>query len=449
MNVINDPRNRANRGSVLLVVMGTIVVIGIALAAVLGLATHEQRILARTSAWNSALPVAEAGIEEAMSHLQKVKDGPRAVNGWVADGSSFKLGRTNSSDSRYVVGISGPSGTNPPNVLSVGEVWCPSAGRHIKRTVLVTAVPRGRFYKGLMAKGKISINGLFSSDSFDSLRTGLNINGQYDPTIRSDNGDVGTILSEPGAITLGGQVKLYGTVGTGPDGTVTVSGTQASIGTENWVDGANGGIQADHHTKDMNVSFPAVTAPTNSSSFSTPQSGTVGGIGIPPLIIGGTFYKYILDNGDYKLSTLSLSSSDKVLVRGKARLVVDKDVSLTGTSYIQIDPNASLELYVKQGTVTVGGSSVVNNAGNAANFSLFGLPGLTAVNMTGNGTFIGTIYAPQASLKMSGSGNDVLDFIGAGIFNDISGIGNFKFHYDESLSYRSIESFVITSWQEL
>jgi hypothetical protein len=196
----------------------------------------------------------------------------------------------------------------------------------------------------------------------------------------------------------------------------------------------------------MNVSFPSVTY-TNSGP--APQPGVVGGVGIPPLVIGGTYYKYILDNGNYSLSTLSLSSDDKVLVRGNAKLVVDKDVSLAGQSFIQIDPNASLELYVKQGTVSIGGSSVVNYSGYAANFSLFGLPGLTTVNMTGNGTFIGTIYAPQASLKMAGSGSDVIDFIGAGIFNDISGIGNFKFHYDESLSYSAIESFVITSWQEL
>jgi hypothetical protein len=445
MKPINYTPNRANHGSVLLVVMGTIVVIGIALAAVLSLTTHEQRILARTSAWNAALPVAEAGIEEAMSHLQKVKAGPRDVNGWAGDGSSFVLGRTNSADSRYLVGISGPSGTNAADVLSIGEFFCPSADRYIRRTVLVTAVPRGRFYKGLMAKGTINMSGQFSSDSFDSLKPDLSNNGQYDPNKHGDNGDVGTISSEPGAITLGGQVEIYGSVGTGPDGTVSI-GSQASVGDESWVDGANSGIQTDHHTKDMNVSFPSVTY-TNSGP--APQPGLVGGVGIPPLVIGGTSYKYILDDGNYSLSTLSLSSDEKVLVRGNAKLVVDKDVSLSGQSFIQIDPNASLELYVKRGTFSISGSSVVNKSGYAANFSLFGLPGLTTVNMSGNGTFVGTIYAPQASLKMAGGGSDVLDFIGAGIFNDISGIGNFKFHYDESLSYSGIESFVITSWQEL
>jgi Tfp pilus assembly protein PilX len=425
--------------------MGTVVVIGIALAAVLSLATHEQRILARTTSWNIALPAAEAGIEEAMSHLRKVNGGPRAVNGWVASGSSFVLSRTNATDSRFTVAI---SSTTPPVIQSFGEVSCPSAGRYIGRSVQVTTMGNGKYHKGLMAKGKITMSGQFSADSFDSLKPGLNINGQYDPSIRSDNGDVGTLSSEPGAISMGGQVKIYGHVATGPTGTVNVD-SQASVGTETWVDGGNTGVQTGYHTKDMNVSFPNATLPyTNSGA--TPLPGTVATVDILGVVIGNTSYKYILEDGvDYRLSTLVMSSSDKMLVRGKARLVVDQDVSLSGQSYIQIDPKASLELYVKQSAVSISGSSIINKAGNAANFSLYGLPGLKDINMSGGGSFIGTIYAPQTSLKMSGGGSDVLDFIGAGIFNEVTGSGNFRFHYDESLAYNNAENLVVTSWKEL
>jgi hypothetical protein len=247
---------------------------------------------------------------------------------------------------------------------------------------------------------------------------------------------------------MGGQVKIYGRVATGPAGSVKID-SQAAVGTESWVDAGNVGIQANRYTKDMNVSFPNATTPyTNSGA--APQPGIVGGIGIPPLVVGGTSYKYILeDNVDYKLSTLVLSSDDKMLVRGKARLIVDKDVSLSGNAFIQVDANASLELYVSQGAVSISGNSIVNKAGSAASFSLFGLPGLQNVNMSGNGMFIGTIYAPQAKLSLSGGGTDTLDFIGAGIFNEVGGSGKFRFHYDESLGYNSAENLVITSWKEM
>jgi len=424
----------ASQGSALLVVMGTVVVIGIALAAVLSLTTHEQRILARTAAWNAALPVAEAGIEEALSHLMQVDGGPRGVNGWVASGSSFVLSRTNSSDSRYVVGI---AAATPPSILSVGEVWCPSAGRYIKRTVLVTTLGRGKFAKGLMAKDKITFVGNFSSDSFDSLNPELSTDGQYDPAKRSDNGDVGTNLSEPGAIDISGTVQIYGRVATGPEGTININ-SQSSIGSEAWVDGGNLGLQDYHHSQDVNVSYPIATAPYTTGT--TPQSGKIDGV----------TYKYILEGGvNYQLSTLVLTKDDSVLVRGKARLLVDKDVSMAGQSVIKIEPDASLELYVTAGTISMTGKSVINESGNAADFSLTGLPGVENVNMSGNGTFLGTIYAPQASLKMSGGGNDPLDFIGGGIFNDISGVGNFRFHYDMALGYDAAKELVVTSWKEI
>src|SRR6188474_721382 len=96
----------SQQGSVLLVAIGTVVVLGIMLAAVLSLITQERRILTHTATWNSALPVAEAGIEEAMSHLKQVDGGARNVNGWTGDSTSCGSTRY-LTDGRYTVVISG------------------------------------------------------------------------------------------------------------------------------------------------------------------------------------------------------------------------------------------------------------------------------------------------------------------------------------------------------
>lgn len=436
MKLIHPPQSRRSHGSVLLVVMGTVVVLGIALAAVLSLTTHESRILARTMAWNAALPVAEAGVEEAMSHLDQVDGGPRGVNGWQGSGSSFVLNR-NLTHGQYVVGI---SSNTQPVILSIGQVWCPSANRYIERRIQVTTMGKGRFHKGLMARGHIKMSGLFSSDSFDSADPDGSTDGQYDPAKRKDNGDIGTNLSTPGAINITGAVKIYGQVSTGPEGTVT-TGDQISVGTAEWIDGGNSGIQDGRYSKDVNVSFPAATAPYTTGA--TPVGGVVGGV------VDGITYKYVLLDGNYQLSTLRLTSSDQMLVMGNASLLVDKDVSLAGQSSIVIQTNSSLQLYVQKGTLSVAANGIINQSGNATNLTVYGLPGLTTVNMGGNSAFIGTIYAPHANLKLSGSGSDRLDFTGAGIFNEISGVGNFNFHYDESLGYNDASNLIITSWKEL
>ena len=421
----------------LLVVMGVIVVLGIALAAVLSLTTQEHRILSRTAAWNAALPVAEAGVEEALSHLRQVDGGPLGVNGWMqsANGSIF-LNRHYLNDGRYVTAI---SAAIPPTIVSLGQVWCPAANRYIDRRVQVTTYIWGSFTKGLVARENVVVSGEFYSDSFDSSNPDLSKNGQYDPDNHSDNGDIASNLSAPNAIRLDGVVKIYGTVATGPAGTVNI-GSSSSIGTAGWIDGGETGIEPDRYSTDMNVSFPDAFVPADADDGSLPPSGK----------IDGTTYKYILQDGsDYKLSTLKLSGTDKMLVMGNARLVIDKDISLTGESYIQIQPHASLEVYVKAGIVSISGSSVFNQTGYAANFSLYGLPDLTEINITGGGTLIGTFYAPQADLKLAGSGDDPLDFIGAGIVNSVAGRGAYRFHYDEALGKTEARNLVVSSWKEI
>ncbi|HEX5221064.1 MAG TPA: hypothetical protein VFZ59_15985 [Verrucomicrobiae bacterium] len=424
-----------NQGSVLLVAVGTVVVLGIILAAILALITQERRVLARTSSWNSALPAAEAGIEEAMSHLRQVQDGPRGVNEWQQSGSSFVKTRYLSAagDSRYTVGI---DSSTPPVILSVGEVFCPNANTWIQRRVEVTTTNRGLFHKAMVAKRRIAMSGSLLVDSFDSSNDALSTNGQYDPAKRSDQAGVASNSSEPGAITLQGGVQVYGTVATGPTGTVSIA-NNSTIGSETWVDGGSKGIQPGVYAADMNLSFESATIPYQGGT--TPAAGSV----------NGTNYTYVLTDGDYYLSTLQLKSGETLYVSGKARLVVDKDISGADERAIQIATNATLELYLKRGAVSLTGKGVFNKGGKAADLSLTCLDAVTEISISGNGGFLGTIYAPNTTLKLSGGGTDILDFVGAVIVGEVNARGNYKFHYDEALAKKQPTYFYITSWQEI
>lgn len=432
MKTNHRPSLGRNNASILLLVMGTIVVLGIALASVIGLAMQEHRILSRTAAWNSALPIAEAGVEEALSHLRQVKGkGSRVVNGWSADGTTVV--RTRSLEQgQYTVGI---SAANWPVILSVGQVWCPSASAFINRRIEVRTVSAGKFLRGIVAQDSFKLTGNFTADSFDSSDPLYSTNGQYIASRRKDNGDLGSNLNTASAMDFSGSnVKIYGSIATGPLG--SVSGNGVTVGTASFIDGGGSGIQTNRYVKDMNVSFEPVTAPFTNGA--TPVAGTVNGI----------TYKYVLQDGfDYNLSTLVIGSKDEVLVLGKARLLVNKDIKISGQGSIRIATNASLALYVNSGAVSLGGNGVANLSGTASSLQLYGLPDVTDIGLSGNGSFIGTIEAPTAKLTMSGGGSDVLDFVGAAIVRQVVGVGSFNFHYDEMLRNDS-GNLVVASWRE-
>ena len=83
------------------------------------------------------------------------------------------------------------------------------------------------------------------------------------------------------------------------------------------------------------------------------------------------------------------------------------------------------------------------------NFYYYGLPGVTSITLGGNSTYIGVIYAPEASLTLNGGGN-ANNLEGAAIVGSVTLNGKYDFHYDESLATNGpSRGFIATSWQEL
>src|SRR5262249_57887506 len=76
---------------------------------------------------------------------------------------------------------------------------------------------------------------------------------------------------------------------------------------------------------------------------------------------------------------------------------------------IHIAPGGSLTIYMAGATTTIAGNGVANDTQQAKNFQYYGLPGNTTINLTGNGAFFGTIYAPEADFNLKGSGKRSAD----------------------------------------
>ena len=515
------PRPSRRVGSVLLVTLLISMVIGITLAAFMDLSGAQHRSVIRSGVWNSCIPVAESGLEEALTHVF-LNSTNLATQGWTQSNSGLTMSNgialtgTVYYKSRQLNGgsflVAIQSGTTP-TITVQGNMPKPlSTTDMISRTIEVRTVGGALFARGMVARGNIDWNGNILSDSFDSQDPAFSTNGLYVAARRKDNGSVGSVN---GNITMGGGT-IYGSASTGPTGSIT-PGSGGKVGDTNFIAGRSTGIQAGHSANDLNVSFPDAKVPftsdpvpelpggiiTNSTVITNATAATA--LVYPTTYVGTvssnrptastyptgttypvstnvtarttgnkttyttnftytqfafntnslstntttTDYKIILDSGDYHVYDISLTGTNQMLVRGNARLWVDSSIAMRGSSQITIANTGTLQVWVA-GTVDIKGNGVVNSTSDATRLALYGLPTCTSISLVGNASWTGTIYAPQADFKSSGSGNDNYDVVGAVIVNTVFMNGRFQFHYDENLGRNGPSgSFVISSWVEL
>lgn len=408
-----------------MVTLITMALISFLAASYIGLVAGTNTASMRSMAWNNAIPVLEAGIEEALAHLNKNGSGSLATDGWSASGGVYTKQIQLGSNGSYSVTTIRANGSTPV-IDSQGFVRVPLKNNtYVSRTVRVNARRDSLYAKGMVAKGQINLNGNnIRVDSFDSQDPNYSTNGQYDPAKYKENGDVATNSQLVNSLNVG-NADIYGDVSTGPGGSV-------AVGSQGFVTGTV--------SDDMNVYFPDVTAPFNNGN--SPPSGNV----------NGTAYTYVLSSGNWQINgNLSLSgNSQRIIVTGTAVLYVTGNVSLTGQSYIQVANGGSLKMYVAGASTSIGGNGVMNSTADASKFAYYGLPTNTSVSFSGNAAFTGTIYAPSAALSLGGGGNNTYDFVGASISNTATMNGHYNFHYDEMLGRTGASrGYVATSWDEL
>jgi len=167
--------------------------------------------------------------------------------------------------------------------------------------------------------------------------------------------------------------------------------------------------------------------------------------GIP--IYTTNHYDHVIQNGDYYATSLSGTT----YVVGSARLVLPNGLNMSGHDQITVGQGGSIKVYSGGTDLTVGGNGVMNNTGFAGNFIVYGTPTVTSVDLNGNGAFIGVLVAPNARVRMNGSGTSIVqDFTGSLMVNSVTMNGHFNFHYDEALSRMGgTGRFLVTSWNEV
>jgi hypothetical protein len=445
------------RGNTLFVVLIITGVVGFVLTAYLTMLRRQNTTTMRSQAWNSSIPVVEAGVEEAMTHLNAHGTTNLACDGWTQSGTVYYLQRWVGAN-YYIVTISNwvANMTNLPIIESRGFVNTPiltasanqpfladlvggstATTNYLGRGVRCGAKQVYLFTKAMVAKGNINLSGQnVFTDSFDSGDTNYSTNARYDINKRKPGGDVATDSSLTNSFAVG-NANIYGHVSTGPGGSVSI-GINGVVGDFTYGSTHRGSIEPGWRTDDMNVDFPDVVLPYTVGMV--PISGSVGGVS----------YNYVLGTGNYVLQSGTLSGT--VIVTGNANLVIAKGAGIKmsgGSDTIIIQTNASLNLYVDTPTATINGQGV-QNAGLANQFYYWGTPNNTTLNYGGNSAFTGVFYAPSAAFSLGGGGSTIIDFAGSSITGSIKMNGNYTFHYDESLGKTGkIRGFVVTSWNEM
>src|SRR6185436_16012686 len=160
-------------GGTLLVTLSLSIVLGTALASYLKLVEYQNKSVVRSQYWNAAIPASEAGLEEALAHLNNVGDFSREANGWTLVNGVYKMSRSFGT-TRYEVSMDGAS---QPAITSIGYVKEPLSGTEIKRTVLVQTTRFGAGMRGIIARKSITMNGNTKIDSFDSEDPTYSTNG--------------------------------------------------------------------------------------------------------------------------------------------------------------------------------------------------------------------------------------------------------------------------------
>ncbi|HEY5915398.1 MAG TPA: hypothetical protein VJA21_32850 [Verrucomicrobiae bacterium] len=438
-----SPKPAPERASVLLVALALSVILGMTLAGYLSWVRTQNVLVAESQAWNAALAHAEAGIEEGLAQIN-VSFGtnylPSAQTNWSgASASGFYVQRTDVFKDKGGYRASIIPDTPGPTIISTGYAVVPLVGRRIVRTVEVRTKPDAAFGYAIAVLQNVTMGGNYVMiDSYDS-RDPLHSTsmGTYDPNTRKAGGDV---ISTDGFVSVGGA-NIYGHVRTAPWGGISVQQSNGRVGDleVNWPN--RSGIEDGWYANDLNLDFNDVGEPFKAptASFPAPDANT-------NYVLGA--YDYLITTNFQLLNGATLSASN-----GTARLWVQGDFRCRQGSAIMIAPGARLEVY----TGTLLGPPVsaeinnVNTTGYAENFGIYGLPSTTTMSWSGNNTFNGTIYAPQAIMALKGSGfTSTNDFQGSCVTRALTLQGHFNFHFDESLVKTGpSKGYTVTSWREL
>jgi len=430
-------KTRDKRGAVMITAVILAMGVAIALGSYIAVSVQAARLSNSSFHLNSALNLAEAGLETAMVAINTSN-----WSGWSDyQGNSankkkalptFDLGTDTTGHADVVV--FGATSSPTPRIVAQGRT-AGQLGSSVSKQVEVRLRRRSHFATGMVAKDTVTFSGGNAYvDSYNSEDPAYSTGGQYDPAKKRDRGSVASARVE---VTTDGVAIGNGDVW----GYAATGGSDIDVGANGSVKGADtpAGVEVDPSriTKDFSANFDVETAPSSGfgSIYGAVNSSTTFGT-------AGTSSTILV------ASLTANNSGDVYTIEGDVTMVVQGDITIKGT--IQVTAGSSLTLYAAS-NVDIGGNGIVNATNQPKNVVLYGTKtsGTQTIKLHGNGVLQAAVYAPNANIELKGGGSTGV-MMGSVIGNTIKMTGNYEFHYDESLAEMSDGNpWAVGLWREI
>lgn len=460
------PRARPERGAILIVALLLAAIIGVSLVSYVNLGRNNLKQAQRTYLGVAAMNLAEAGLESALYSFNQLDNatGPTAwtswntnvtynttspfpVTAWRTIVSGFDAGQNATGTVKAFVEY--PNGTRAdgstagisPSVL-VKATITPDTGAPIERYIRITLRRRGLFSNGLVARNDINWVGHPSADSWNSDPDGDGVHVAYPGVGQTANVVVASIS---GNITLAGG-EVWGYAKTGVTGTIS-GGSVHGLGTTT--------DDPTRRTNDFDSTFPMPSAPSpttvNTITSNVTSSRTFPNTATDSVNTADGKYYYRFSGANIVIAgsdTISIKAGEDVvfLLTSHSGATAIKS---TGSAGFDINAGGTLNVYT-DGNISIAGNGFANDNHNAASAIFWGTNTSTqTIDISGNGTLTGIVYAPNATASMNGGGTSGM-MQGAVVANTITMNGGTEFHYDDALANLVVGNiWGISGWREL
>ena len=430
------------RGSILIITVGFVLVFTLLGFAAIYLATVENEAAVKRIDSTKAFWLAEAGIQKTLWEFKKnschglfQKSGSSCSTTACAD---CKCANHDKCFSTTLTGIDTNGNVYSgdyditlndlnANLISIGSFPSRVALHLSQRKIQLNSGSPFQF--AFFARHNITIDNNSSTDSYDSSL------GNYGGSnIDNNAGNIGSNDTVTNTIVIL-NATINGSVSTGPK----ASGVVDTVN-----NGGVIGVLPVTYTNDFPL--PSVIVPSALVSMA-PTGGT---------ITNDTTLGVSSESHDYKYTDINLGTNKTVTFNGTVRLYLT-----SSTTAFQVNSNfkfvvssgSSVAIYTN-GKVNLTNNGDVNNPfispasnGKPITFQIFSTySGVNGMQIANNGSFYGTIYAPDTDIIVgANSGNS--KFFGAMVGNNIHENNNTPMHYDKTLA-DDINS-VKRTWHEL
>lgn len=447
------------RGAVLIVAMLLAAIIAVALVSFLKLSNTSLNLGLRNFYGTAAVNLAESGLERAMYCLNRNQvDGVDLATAWPsADGWTTNTS-THIATATFTGFTPGPNATGSIKVyvrnydlsgtvviVAKSSIAVPNSPS-IEKFIEVTLARRSVF-AGLVAKVSLRGDSNLRVDSWASTNPTTGAYTPYSSGLARAGGPIGVVSPTNGALNVGDNPTIYGTVNTG-GGTISKSGSAKlanTVGGSGW----NTALE----NKSFTYSFPAITTPSpsasdiNSITTNLTSSATFPRVGDVRAADGKYYYVFAAGKGiNYSTGTLTIKQPVVFIMPNHSGTnAIYTSSAATFTYGTAPGDNGSFTLYTNGNINFDSGANWFQNKA-PVNTAIYGTNPTSQTFVTrGGGTFYGSIIAENATINFD-SGTNIM---GAFCCNSMTLLGGVNFHYDESLGSLAGGGYRITKWKEL